>query len=437
MQIEKWARKEFNVELRWWQRLAIRRQFEHDDKGQLVWQSILESTPRRAGKSVRLRIGALWRVEHGAQLFGEEQLVMHTGKDLPIAKEIHRRAWAWADNRGWTVRRGAGNEEIESTDGSRWAVRGRFSIYGYDVTYGMVDEAWGVEPSAVDEGLEPSLLERLNPQLLLTSTAHRKATPLMLRRIDSALRGMGEDWDTLLMLWGAAPDAPISEESTWRAASPHWSEHRRKLIAGKYERAMRGEADPDASDPDPIEGFRAQYLNQWPAPFVRAVPGDLVIKAAEWEEMRADIALSVPVVAACESSFGHGVSLALASNRNGRVHIEIESHPDIRSAALRLEDVRPAQLLVGKSLAAEPGLIGAEPMTATGRQAVSELRRLIDEKAFTHNDSGEFSRQATELRTENGPDGPRLISRGRLDAIKAAVWVIGAARLSSETPAIF
>jgi hypothetical protein len=129
--IEVWVFEQLGITLRHWQKLAIRRQYEHREDGSLCWQTILESTPRRAGKSVRLRCTALWRVDH-ADLFGEQQLCLHTGKDLPIAKEIHRKAWRWSEERDWIVRRKNGDEEIEKLDGSRWIVRGRNSVYGYD-----------------------------------------------------------------------------------------------------------------------------------------------------------------------------------------------------------------------------------------------------------------------------------------------------------------
>lgn len=439
MQIEEWALSELNIEFRWWQKLAIRRQFEHDIDGNLCWQSIIESTPRRAGKSVRLRAGALWRVEHGAELFGEEQLVMHTGKDLPIAKEIHRRAWPWASARSWTVRKGMGNEELEAPNGSRWIVRGRHSMYGYDTTYGMVDEGWGVEPSVVDEGLEPSLLERLSPQLLLTSTAHRKATPLMRRRIESAILGMGEDWDSLLLLWGAEPNDPPGELSTWRKASPHWSEARRKLIAGKYERAMRGEADPEAADPDPMEGFRAQYLNHWPSWQAPREKGDHVIVADAWEVLRRgglDLTeFPRPIVAAAESWFAEGISLALAAERDGRVVLRVETYPDTNGLIARLDTLRPELTVAGKSLAR--AVAGSEPVSAVTRDAAAELRRLVDERAFWHDDHGELSEQALALRSEPGSEGARIVSRDRADAIKAAVWAIRRAQEFTDAPAIF
>ena len=56
-------------------------------------REVLESAPRRAGKSVRLRGLMLWRMEHGDALFGETQTIMHTGSDVAICREIQRGAW--------------------------------------------------------------------------------------------------------------------------------------------------------------------------------------------------------------------------------------------------------------------------------------------------------------------------------------------------------
>jgi hypothetical protein len=434
---ELWARDELGLTLRWWQRLATRRQLEFDRSGDLCWQTILESTPRRAGKSVRLRAMALWRVEH-AWLFGEQQLALHTGKDLPICKEIHRRAWRWAEVRGWTVRRQNGNEEIEADDGSRWMVRGRESVYGYDVTLGMVDEAWGVAPSVVDDGLEPAMLERSMPQLLLTSTAHRRATGLMRRRLTAALAGMGDDLSTLLLWWGAPPGTDLADESAWRAASPHWTDQRRRMIAGKLERALRGEADADADDPDPLEGFRCQYLNTWPdtaGPSGRRV-AEPVVAQADWDALGTFTPTGPPAVVAVESWFGAGIAVVSAWQVGSRVGLSCKAFPDVTSAGAYAVGLgAQLVLMAGKSMEHEPALSGARWMTGTSRAAVAELRRLVDDAALTHDGSPELAQQVLGVRTMAAADGMRLVSLGRLDAIKAAVWAAGAAR-SAEVPAI-
>jgi hypothetical protein len=259
-----WARDTLRVTPRWWQALAITRQLEHDVDGALVWREVVESGPRRIGKSVRLRVSALWRLAH-AERFGEQQLAMLVSKDLAVGKEIHRAAWRWAESHDWRVIRLNGAQEIEAPGDHRWLLRAPNAAYGYDVGYGQVDEAWGVDPQAITDGLEPALLERRSPQLHLTSTAHVRASSLMRRRLSAALRSA--DPDVLLLLWGAHPDADVADESTWRAASPHWTQERRGLIARKYAAASAGQNEPEFDDPDPLRGWAAQYLNVWPTLF--------------------------------------------------------------------------------------------------------------------------------------------------------------------------
>ena len=256
-----WAKAELGLTLRWWQALAITRQLEHDSDGALVWREIVESGPRRIGKSVRLRVTALWRLAN-AEKFLEPQLAMLVSKDLAVGKEIHRGSWRWAESKNWGVLRLNGGQEVETPAGDRWLLRAPNASYGYDVGYGQVDESWGVDPQAITEGLEPALLERHSPQLHLTSTAHVKASSLMRRRLTGALRDA--DADVLLLLWGAFPGADVGDESTWRAASPHWTKDRRDLVARKFAAAMAGQDEPEFDDPDPIRGWAAQYLNVWP-----------------------------------------------------------------------------------------------------------------------------------------------------------------------------
>jgi hypothetical protein len=158
---------------RWWQALAIMRQLEHDAAGVLVWREVIESGPRRIGKSVRLRVSACWRCAN-AERFLETQLAMLVSKDLAVGKEIHRPRGAGLSRRNQPGRslRLNGAQEIESPAGDRWLLRAPNAAYGYDVGYGQVDESWDVDPMAITDGLEPALLERQSPQLHLTSTAH-------------------------------------------------------------------------------------------------------------------------------------------------------------------------------------------------------------------------------------------------------------------------
>ncbi len=254
----KWVEDELGITLRWWQQLAVVRQLECRDDGSLCWADVVESASRRVGKSVRLRSMALWRLAVGPSLFDEAQLAIHTGKDLAIVREIQRGAWRWAESRDWRVVRAIGRESIEDGD-HRWLARSTDSVYGYDITLGMVDEGWDVDPQTVSEGMEPAAMERISPQIVLTSTAHRKATSLMRGRISDALAVDS----SLLLLWGVPDAADTADPETWRAASAHWSPARLRLMESKYEKALRGEADLELDDPDPMAGFESQYLNRW------------------------------------------------------------------------------------------------------------------------------------------------------------------------------
>ena len=91
------------LSLRWWQRLSLVRQLEHREDGSLCLRTKVESAPRRAGKSVGLRGGALWRMEHGRALFGEVQTIVHTGSDMAICREIQKQAWRCAEET-WGMR---------------------------------------------------------------------------------------------------------------------------------------------------------------------------------------------------------------------------------------------------------------------------------------------------------------------------------------------
>lgn len=338
-----WIESSQRIRLRWWQALAITRQLEHREDGSLCHRVVVESAPRRAGKSVRVRGLALWRMAH-PDLFGEVQTVIHTGSDVAICREIQRGAWRWAEEvADWTVSRSNGKEAVETPTGDRWLVRAQQAVYGYDVCLGIVDEGWNVKPDTVTEGLEPATLERLSPQIHLTSTAHRRATSLMRSHLQVALSGGDEG--TLLLLWAAPHGSDPADPKVWRAASPHWSEDRRQMIAKKYAKALAGETDPQADDPDPMAGFTAQYLNIWP---VREVP-DPAIDLDAWKDclevgdlaaVRARVALFLDVA----PDQRHATLAAAAVLADGRTRVEVVEAWDGQGCTDRLRRELPALL---------------------------------------------------------------------------------------------
>jgi hypothetical protein len=427
-----WIGQQLGITLRWWQRLAITRQLEHDRDGILTWRVVVESAPRRAGKSVRLRGVALWRLEHGQALWGEPQLVVHTGKDVAIVREIQRAAWRWAEDvAGWTVTRSNGKEQLETPGGDRWLARAMHSVYGYDVSLGMVDEGWGVDPSSVDEGMEPATLERPSPQLHLTSTAHRQASSLMRRRIATGLSG--RDPDVLLMLWAAPPGADPGDPVTWRAASPHWTEARQKMIASKYAGALAGEADPEADDLDPMAGFSAQYLNEWSLKPVSSVVGDPIVDEVAWLALVEGVPGRVPDAVAVEGWPGEGISVARAWRVDGRAVVAVDEVADVAAAAALVRSWRCRRWpIVGASLAGDTAWGGrVSAQSGTTRASVVEVVGMLRDGVLRHDGGGVLTGQVLACRTSPSADGVRVRSTGRADAVKAAGWAAAAARVPS------
>lgn len=83
----RWGERRMHVKLRWWQRLSMVRRWSTAD-GSLCWRKEINSAPRRSGKSVKIKVHACWRLEHGQALFGEVQTAIHTGSDMAICREI-------------------------------------------------------------------------------------------------------------------------------------------------------------------------------------------------------------------------------------------------------------------------------------------------------------------------------------------------------------
>lgn len=427
-----WIEKAERKTLRWWQRLKVSRQLEHRDDGSLIHREILSSGPRRIGKSVSLRGVALWRMKHGYELFGETQTLVHTGNNLAICREIQRGAWRWAQDNEWEVTRANGKEALESPDGDRWLVRAQDAVYGYDVTFGMGDECWDVKPETVTEGLEPATLERLSAQIELTSTAHRQATSLMRTKIRVEITAAECTPGVLILLWAAPFGSDPGDPATWRAASPHWSDDRLRMITEKYAKALAGEADPAADDPDPMAGFVAQYLNVWPMTAVDSRRGNPIATEHTWTPLADQRPTTVPVAAAIESWFGAGVSVALSwRDPLGRAIVSVTEHADLAQARHWVEASGfRGKVTVGKSLIENPALRGLRTEAGEGRvgSAAEQLERLIGEDGLRHDGTDHLGGQVLALRVVPSVDGARMVSNGRGDAVKAAVWAAHRAR---------
>lgn len=433
--------------LRWWQRLAATRMLEVDDQGELVWETVVLSMARQLGKSWLLRELLLWRIHQGDR-FGEPQDVMHTGKDVAICKEIQRpvRAWAKARRDDYKVTEVNGQEQIERlADGSRWMIRAKEAVYGYGVSVAAVDEAWKVRAATVEDGLTPTMVERVQPQLWLVSTAHRLATELMLDRRRVALAGLEQGDGDLLVEWSTPHAAVLDDVDGWRLASPHWTQKRERLISKRLDAARLGEVDPAAEEPDPEQSFRSQWLNQWPLrrtePAANVEP---LLPDGLWVQLE-DVDLgSGRLVVALEDDYGRGAAVGCCWRMDdGRIAVDGWTTTDWDGAIRDVERLHAqrhvSELYVGASLldrVPRDGTFAARPVgTTEARAGLAVFRDLAATMMLAHEDTAELDSAIVETQVRESPAG-LAIAHGPQHLVKAVVWAVLAAHRPARVFAV-
>ena len=436
-----WLGRVAGIELRWFQQLTLVRQLEHDADGVLVWLEALETTARQVGKSTLLRAAATWRL-HQAELFGEEQTLLHTGKDLPVCKEVQRLARAWGKARGYPVREQNGNEQItDPISGSRWIVRGKGSVYGYPGSYVLVDEAWGVAVEVVEDGLEPTMAERKSPQMVLASTAHSRATGLFPAHRTAALAQLAEPESTLLLEWSAHRDTDIADRAAWRKASPHWSDGRERLLGKRLTQVQAGESlDPDEADP--VESFRSQFLNVWPLR-TTADPGSVLVDPDVWAGCAGLLdTRDARIFVAVEDHYGRGAAVAAAARAaDGRYEVDgwlVDSWEQAFADVDLLFGARSrVQLVVGATLELEvpPRFRAATATGADTRAGLALIRQFAGNGRVVHDVAPDLD-QLTTVKVREMPTGLTIVAGARADLVRATAWALHAAHARPAEPSI-
>jgi hypothetical protein len=435
--------------LRWWQRLAATRLLEVDEEGRLVWPAALVLTARQVGKSTLLRELCVWRLlQHDR--FEQEQVVIHVAKDRSIASEIQRAARAWARERPGEFPRtmsANGYEVIEHVSGGRWLIKSRAGSYGHSSSFAVVDEAWGIKAAEVEDAIVPTLAETTAPQLLITSTANRAATSLVLGRRRAALEllddpGAGD----LLLEWSGPPGCDIADPLNWRLASPHWSEQRRKLIRGAVERALAG--DHDLDDDDPRAAVGNQWLNQWQPPQRKADDrGEPLLADGAWDELRTTEDATTRFTIAIEDWYGQGGAVAVCGELPSGGWLlagwEFETRQEAAAKAAEFASYLPrAQVIAGATLHKDPDVAAltlspTQGTAALTRPALHLLRELVSQRrvGWDPADGHDLADAVDRARVVERQTGLVLVG-GRSDLIKAAGWALLAQAQPRPVPRI-
>ena len=443
--VARWALERRGRPWRWWQELMATRLLEIDADGRLVWEVAILSLARQLGKTWWLADVCAWRSE--TDRFDVEQTVLSTGKDVAVCREMQRPARVRAKQRKgeYKVREVNGQEEIERLrdPSSRWMVRAKESVYGVSATMATVDEGWKVPASCVDDGIIPTMVEQEQTQLLLVSTAHRRASALMIGRRATAFDDLSTGRGSLLVEWSAPPDSALDDRRAWRQASPHWTAKRERWIAERLTAAQSGESD-DADEPDPISAFRCQWLNQWPSKRVLPTKGERLLDVDEWASKTMTL---VPeggrIWIAVEDFFGQGAAVAAA------VQLDVdlvgldgwlcdsweEAMNDVRALIASHERYR---LFVGATMSKRvpSNLTFRTCGSAETRTGLSTLRDLVRNDRLVHDDSPELDAQIASCRVTQAVVGLMIVAGSRTDLVRAASWAVQGASKPVRIPSI-
>jgi hypothetical protein len=258
----------------------------------------------------------------------------------------------------------------------------------------------------------------------------------------SSRPGPGE----LLIEWSAPPEADLDDLAGWRAASPHWTPRREKLIAGKLELMRAGEV-ADADEPDPEQSFRAQWLNQWPRVLTPSGNTEPLLPAGRWAELAQDVTSTGPIWVAVEDDYGLGAAVAACAQlEDGRLEVDGWLCHDWDAAirdVQRLGEVRRIrQWLIGASLLnrVDSGAVPApEPAgSRETRTGLALLRDLVTGGVLVHDRltlTVDEALAAAKVRA--APSGLFLIPGPGSHLVKALVWAVQAAHKPAPSPVIY
>ena len=330
-----WLTDVYGMTLFGWQRYALDRTLEHDAEGKLVWSTCLISVGRQSGKSWLSRGLCLWRLHH-AELFGEEQSVLHVANKRAVALEVFRPAGLWAVEKYGKQAVRWGNERAgldlppDKYGQSRWIISASNSSagVGFSISMCFADEAFSIPRDVIDQSIAPTMVMREQPQLYLVSTAGDSTSDLMIAYRTRAIDRLSDDdgEGTLILEWSAPPEAHPDLVSTWKWGSPEWSDKREAFLKQQHTNVEE-------------TSFRTQFLNQW------------VTKANHWLKpswWRDTLDENVPLPAegvwsiAVESDFdgqGHAVAIA-APNEEGHIVTRVTTHRTMKQVDERLAEIR-------------------------------------------------------------------------------------------------
>jgi hypothetical protein len=315
-----------------WQRQVADVAMELDPAtGLLAYGEVDATLPRQSGKTT-LELGVL---VHRCRTWARSR-ALYSAQD-----RIHARA-KWEDDHVATldrspfageyrVRYQRGDEAIRWHNGSRHGITAPGEKAGHSdvLDLAVVDEAWGLEDSRLEQGLSPTMITRPQPQLWVVSTAGTHRSVYLRGKVERgrARAAAGQVGTVAYFEWAAPVGADPTDPATWRACMPALGHTVTEARIAEFERLE-------------LADFCRAYLNWWPG----EIPADwLVISEADWRALADPQSTAVDPVsfAADVTPDRSAAAIGVAGLRaDGLEHSEVIDHrPGTSWVAPRLVDL--------------------------------------------------------------------------------------------------
>jgi hypothetical protein len=302
-----------------WQRQVADVALEVDPRtGLLVYGEVDLTVPRQQGKTT-LELGVM---VHRCRTWARSR-VLYSAQD-----RIHARK-KWEDEHVATLARSPfadefgvryqrGDEAVRWHNGSHHAITAPGEKAGHSdvLDLAVMDEAWALEDSRLEQGLSPTMVTRAQPQLWVVSTAGTYRSAYLRGKVERgrAQVAAGKARHAAYFEWAAVEGADPADPRTWRSCMPALGRTITEArIAAEFERL-------DLAD------FCRAYLNLWPG----SIPADwLVIAEAAWRALADPDSTAVdPVAFAADVTpeRSHAAIAVAGLRADGLGHGEVVDH---------------------------------------------------------------------------------------------------------------
>lgn len=249
-----------------WQQLVADVSMEVDERGRLVYGTIVVVVPRQSGKSTWMLAKAAHRcsasgyfgkaITNAGQRAGRQQVV-YTAQARNKAREKWDEEFIPALTASpfkFSESKANGNEHVRFPNGSRWGIESTTEKSGHGSTLDEVhvDEAFAHKDGRVEQNLRPTLITRPNTQFFIVSTAGwLDDSPYLLDKVTQGRESAATGGRIAYFEWSAPDDADPEDRDVWRACMPALGHTiTEDDIADEFE-AME------------LADFRRAFLNQW------------------------------------------------------------------------------------------------------------------------------------------------------------------------------